>query len=189
MPKQKVKAELNMAAPFICPECSEKFPTYQARYQHRRQEHNVKPKKPGQWKAVGKKYYYAKKNGTAVTPGAALQPALPVALTELGKPRRKLGRPVKSNTKGSTNGNDRSHESISETFVSRQQADLENAINRIAGRVESAFQATFDKQVEFGAVEFSIPTAITSSGVAELLHNSPSRALLGIRYSLPRLRS
>jgi hypothetical protein len=41
---------MNMTAPFICPECKTDFPTYQARFFHRRREHRVKPSNPGQYK-------------------------------------------------------------------------------------------------------------------------------------------
>lgn len=61
---QQKDPRLNMdGPPFVCPDCLDagksqkeaEFPSYQARYHHRRNVHHVKPAKPGQWSAQRKR--------------------------------------------------------------------------------------------------------------------------------------
>lgn len=61
-PQDLTEPQLNMKAPFICPECQAagkgrdaEFDTYQRRYQHRRKVHDIQPRKPGQLQKVKSK--------------------------------------------------------------------------------------------------------------------------------------
>jgi hypothetical protein len=92
--------------------------------------------------------------------------------------------PKKSPTKRVQHETSNSHEGEYEPYrkstqIDRGQADLENAINRLAGRCQA--------EIDAFAAEFGIPASILASGVADILLRSPGRRLHRPPLSVPAL--
>jgi hypothetical protein len=159
--KDPTEPQLNMEAPFICPECKDagkgkdaEFDTYQRRYHHRRAVHGIQPKKPNQYAAVSNRpKTYKTKNKM--------------------KKNNSLVKVVEHAS--ARNG----HASGPSELISRSQADAENLINQVAGGCL--------EQIKNYAAEFGIPKAVIASGVIDILHSASGGAVHGSRYRMPSL--